>query len=123
MAEPITLLLVDDQQAIRQGLRMRLMREHDMQVVGEACDGTEAIKMALAVKPDVVLLDLELPRMDGITTTTVLQTAVPRSAIVILSLRDDAATQTRALAAGAVGFVSKHGPVETLLTSIRRAVR
>jgi len=117
----ITILLVDDQSIVRQGLRMELALEPDMTVVGEADSGEKALALAAHLQPNVVLMDVELPLMDGITTTAKLRAAAPTCAVVILSLYDDAKMRTRAQAAGAVAFVGKQEPGETLLTAIRRA--
>jgi len=117
----ITVLLVDDQSIVRQGLRMQLALEPDLKVVGEAENGEEALAVAMQLQPDVVLMDVELPLVDGIRTTAKLRTAAPKSAVVILSLYDDARTRVEAEAAGAVAFVGKQEPGETLLATIRRA--
>ncbi len=116
----IRLLLVDDRPAVRRGLRIWLALEPNMEVVGEAGDGAEAISLARALHPDVVLMDVEMPGMDGISATAALRQVVPHSAVVILTLYDDAATRTRAQEAGAAAFVAKHRMEETLLAEIRR---
>jgi DNA-binding NarL/FixJ family response regulator len=115
----IRLLLVDAQQAVRRGLKMRLALEEDLEVVGDTGDATEAIPLARALRPHVILMDVELPGASGIETTQRLQAAAPRSAVVIFTLRDDAATQEQARAAGATAFVAKHRTEETLLAAIR----
>jgi DNA-binding NarL/FixJ family response regulator len=117
----IRVLLVDDQPAVRRGLRMRFQLEPDMQVVGEASTGREALTLAQALTPDVVLLDIEMPGMDGIEATAALRTVVPLSAVVILSIHTDRQTRMRAQAAGAVAFVEKRGTTDTLLSAIRQA--
>ena len=119
----IRLLLVDDQPAVRRGLGMRLHMEPDIQIVGEASTGTEALSKVQALSPDVVLMDVEMPEMDGIEATTSLCMANPQSAVVILSIHDDALTRRRAQAAGAVAFVEKRGATDTLLAAIRQAAR
>jgi DNA-binding NarL/FixJ family response regulator len=116
----VRLLLVDNQPAIRRGLRMWLSLEPDLEVVGEASDGTEAISLTQALCPDVVLMDIEMPGMSGISATAALRSLAPQSAVVILTLHDDTATRTRAREAGAAGFVAKHRMQETLLAEIRR---
>lgn len=115
---PIRLLLVDYQQAVRRGLKMRLALEEDLEVVGEAGDATEAISLARALRPDVIVMDVEMPGVSGIEATQRLSAVAPRSAVVIFTLRDDAATQEQARAAGAA-FVAKHRTEETLLAAIR----
>src|SRR5436305_6008836 len=105
----IRLLLVDDQPAVRRGLGIRFHLESDIQIVGEASTGREALSMVQALSPDVVLMDVEMPEMDGIEATAALRRADSSSAIVILSIHDDMQTRTRAQAAGAVAFVEQRG--------------
>ncbi len=118
----IRVLLVDDQPAVRQGLRIRLVLEPDVEVVGEAGDGAGAISLAQSLRPDVILMDVRMPGMDGISAVRTLRAVAPESAAVILSLYDDARTRARAEEAGAAAFVAKHKVEETLLAAIRRAV-
>ena len=119
----ITLLLVEDELLVRQGLCMWLEGETDTTVVGEASDGAEAITLAQALQPDVVLMDISLPTIDGITAAAAIRAAVPHCAVVFLSLYDDAATRARADAAGAVAFVGKQEGVRALQSAIRQAGR
>ena len=119
----IRLVLVDDQAAVRQGLRMRLLLEPDMTVVGEASNGKEALALVQQICPDVVLMDIEMPDMDGISTTALLRTIIPQSLVVILSIHDDSMTRARAQKAGAMAFIEKRGPMEALLAAIRSAQR
>lgn len=115
----ITVLLVDDLPVVRRGLRMGLALEPDLQVVGEAGDGAEALRLAAVLDPQVIILDIELPGMDGIAACTRLRAAGERAAVVMLSIHEDGADRRQALAAGAAAFVSKHEPVEALLAAIR----
>ena len=117
----IRVLLVDDQPAVRQGLRIRLVLEPDVEVVGEAGDGAGAISLAQSLRPDVILMDVKMPGMDGISTVRTLRALAPESAVVILSLYDDASTRAGAEEAGAAAFVAKHQVEETLLVALRRA--
>jgi len=119
----IRLLLVNDQLAVRHGLGMWLQLEPDILVVGEAGTGAEALALAEQLQPDVVLMDIEMPNMDGITATAALRAVAPQSAVVILSIHDDVLTCMRAQRAGAVAFVEKRGTTEALLAAIRLAVR
>jgi DNA-binding NarL/FixJ family response regulator len=117
----IKLLLVDDQPGVLTGLRMQLSLEPDLDVVGEAQDGAEAISQAQALQPDVIVMDARMPNMDGIEATQALHEMQLKSSVVILSLHDDAVTRAKAKSAGAVAFVAKHEPPESLLSAIRQA--
>ena len=119
----IRVLLADDQPAIRQGLRLRLALEPDIQVVGEAANGAEAVSLATVLAPDVVVMDVAMPVLDGVDATQELRTAAPRTTVVILSLHDDAATRARARGAGATAFVAKHQAEGQLIGAIRDASR
>ena len=118
----IRVLLVDDQPVVRRGLRVRFQLEPDMQVIGEASTGSEALTLAQILTPDVVLMDIEMPDMDGIEATVALRTVVPQSIVVILSIHTDRQTRMKAQAAGAVAFVEKRGTTDILLAAIRQAV-
>jgi DNA-binding NarL/FixJ family response regulator len=117
----IRVLLVDDQAVVRRALRGRFHLEPDLEVVGEASTGREALALAQTFTPDVVLMDIEMPGMDGIEAIAALRRAVPQSVVVILSIYDDAQTRGRAQAAGAVAFVEKRGATDALLSAIRQA--
>ena len=117
----IKVLLVDDQPAVRDGLRMRLELEPDLTIVGEACDGLEAVAQAQTLGPDVVVMDVEMPGLDGIGAAEQLQAKAPSVAIVMLSIHSDTITQARAREAGALAFVEKRAEIDILLAEIRRA--
>jgi DNA-binding NarL/FixJ family response regulator len=116
----IRLFLVDDERHVRQGLRMRLGMEPDIVVVGEAADGASAIDQIPATQPDVVLMDVNLPGLDGIAAAARLRDVSPGCAVVMLSMHDDSRTRERARLAGAHEFVGKHD-IDTALTSAIRA--
>ncbi len=118
----IKLFLVDDQPSALRGLRQRLSLEPDIRVIGEACNGEDAVQLVPTLCPDIVLMDVAMPGMDGITATTELRHVCPQSAVVILSLYDDSATRERAQSAGAVAFVAKDRVEELLLWTVRQAV-
>jgi two-component system NarL family response regulator len=118
--KPIRLLLVDRQQALRRGLTMRFALEPDLEVVGEAGDATETIHLARVLRPDVIVMDIEMPGESGIEVAERLRAVAPWSAVVIFTLRDDAARREKARAAGAAAFVAKYGTEEALLAAIRR---
>lgn len=117
----IRILIVDDQPAVRQGLRLRLSLEPELEVVGEAGDGAEAIALAGSLRPDVVLMDVRMPGTDGIEATAALKVTTREIAVVMLSLYDDSGTRRRAKEAGAAAFVAKHRMEEELPAVIRRA--
>src|SRR5438270_10592232 len=103
----IRLLRVDDQSIVRQGLRMRLLMEPDIVVIGEASSGEQAIELVHELTPDIVLMDVEMPGMDGITATAALRATTTQSAVVMMSIHDDSQTRASAQAAGAAAFVTK----------------
>jgi DNA-binding NarL/FixJ family response regulator len=117
----IRLFLVDDEPHVRRGLRMRLEMEPDFEIVGESGDGHLAIAGVRAVRPDVVLMDIELPGQDGIRATAELAATSPGTAVVMVSMRDDPATRAEARAAGAAAFVGKHEIDFALTRAIRAA--
>lgn len=116
----ITLILVDDQPSVRRGLAMRLALEPDLSVVGEAENGEAALALARALAPDVVVMDVEMPRMDGLAAAQAVRGEALRCRVVIVSIHDDGATRERVRGAGAT-FVSKNGGGEELVDAIRRA--
>ena len=100
---------------------MRIALEQDLEVLGEAGDATEAMPLAQALCPDVILMDIETPGMEGISAIETLRTVTPRSAVVVFTLYDNAVVRARAREAGAAALVAKHQTEETLLAAIRRA--
>lgn len=119
----IRLLLVDDQPAVLRGLRMWLALEPDLMVVGEAATGTDVGELINSVSPDCVLMDVEMPGLDGVDATAVVHALQPALPVVILSLHDDIETRVRAWIAGAAAFVAKHEVEPVLVRTIRDVVR
>lgn len=117
----IRTLLVDDQRLVRAGLRMLCEASEDVQVVGEAQDGQQAITMVDRLVPDVVLMDLRMPGVDGITATQRILAGRPATRVVVLTTFDDDEHLYPALAAGACGFLAKDTAPEALLDGVRRA--
>ena len=117
----IRVLLVDDQPAIRQGLRLRMAAEADIAVVGEAGDGTAALDLARRLAPDVIVMDVAMPGVDGIDATRAIRATLPNSIVVVLTLHDDSITRELASQAGATAFVAKHEADRLLLDTIRDA--
>jgi len=120
MKEIIKVLLVDDEPTVRAGLRMRLELEPDLAIAGEAGNGLEALRLTQEVQPDVVVMDVEMPKMDGITAATELKATASPPPVVMSSIHDDILTRARANAAGAAAFVGKQEGVELLIDTIRR---
>ncbi|MEV4345857.1 response regulator transcription factor [Actinoplanes sp. NPDC049596] len=116
----IRVLLVDDQQLIRAGLRMLCDAENDLEVVGEAGDGREAITLAERLTPDVVVMDLRMPGVDGISATSRILAGRPATRILVLTTFGDDDHLYPALTAGAAGFLLKDAPPAELLDGIRR---
>ncbi|OIN03238.1 DNA-binding response regulator [Idiomarina sp. MD25a] len=118
----IKVLLVDDQTLIRQGLESLLTMSDALTICGQASDGEEAINMIDSVQPDVVLMDIRMPRMDGIETTRRLRQTHPQLPILILTTFDDHELIIKAIAAGAQGYLLKDVSLETLVDAIRALV-
>ncbi len=117
----VRVLLVDDEQLVRTGLRMILGSEPGLEVVGEARDGREALAAVEDLDPDVVLLDLRMPVLDGITATRELVARGVRARILVLTTFDTDRNVVDALHAGAIGFLLKDAPADQLTAAIRAA--
>lgn len=116
----ITLLLVDDQRLMREGMRTLLSLEPDLKVVGEAANGQEALQQALALRPDVVLMDIRMPGMNGVEATRAIRAALPGTRVLILTTFDDDAYVMDALKEGAAGYLTKDLPAEEIADAIRK---
>lgn len=114
----ITVLLVDDHEIVRQGLRTVLDRDGQIRVVGEARDGREAVKMAGKLRPDVILMDISMPIMNGLEATRQILAIRPSTKVVILSAHVDDEYMERARTTGAVGYIAKQMSAETLAWAI-----
>jgi len=119
----IKLLIADDHLIIRQGLRLILETENDFELVGEASDGNEAISLCKKLKPDVVLMDLRMPNMDGLTAIEKLRVEQPNIAVVILTTFNEDELMLRGLQARAHGYLLKDTDRNTLFNTIRAAAR
>ncbi|TCP49349.1 LuxR family two component transcriptional regulator [Tamaricihabitans halophyticus] len=119
----LNVLLVDDQQLVRAGLRMLCDSAPDIEVVGEAADGIEAIELAASTTPDVVVMDLRMPRLDGISATSRIRADQPAIRVLVLTTFDDDDHLYAALAAGACGFLAKDAAPAELLDALHRAAR
>jgi DNA-binding NarL/FixJ family response regulator len=116
-------LVVDDHPVVRGGLVGWLAAQEDLDVVGEAGDGQEALAMVAALSPDVVLMDLRMPRMDGVTATERLAVSHPAVRVLVLTTYDTDADIVRAVAAGATGYLLKDAPLPQLADAVRAAAR
>ncbi|MGT2526067.1 response regulator transcription factor [Streptomyces nojiriensis] len=117
----IRILVVDDQQLVRMGLRMLFEQAQDIEILGEADNGAQAVRLVEHLAPDVVLMDLRMPGTDGITATRRILTARPATRVVALTTFDDDDHLYPVLAAGACGFLVKDTPPAELLEAVRRA--
>ncbi|HRB98642.1 MAG TPA: response regulator transcription factor [Dermatophilaceae bacterium] len=117
----ITILLVDDHQLVRAGLRALLESVDDLRVVGEAGDGDAAVDLAVAERPDVVLMDLSMPRVDGVEATRRLAAAGVDTRVVVLTSFADQPRVQAALAAGAVGYLLKDSDPRDVISAVRQA--
>jgi two-component system, NarL family, response regulator NreC len=120
---PFRLLLADDHVVLRAGLRMLLSVEPDMEVVGEADTGRQAIEQAAALQPDIILLDVTMPDLDGLAALPQLKKVAPQVRVLILTMHQDEAYLRQALQSGAAGYVLKKAADIELLSAIRAVAR
>ncbi|HTL59474.1 MAG TPA: response regulator transcription factor [Candidatus Limnocylindrales bacterium] len=116
--EKIRVLVVDDHPVVRKGLQACLSKQERLKIVGEAADGDEAMKKAVALAPDVVLMDVSMPRRDGLAVTQALRKEVPTTKVLILSVHNKREFIFRIIEAGAHGYVSKEASPDELLRAI-----
>jgi NarL family two-component system response regulator LiaR len=121
MAESISVLLVDDHSMVREGIRAFLVTQPDLTVVGEAGSGEEAIKLAQQHVPDVILMDLIMPQMDGVEATRRVKQVSPRSQVVVLTSYHEDEHIFPALKAGALSYILKDISAEELASAVRKA--
>jgi DNA-binding NarL/FixJ family response regulator len=117
-AKKLRILVADDHELVRRGIRGLLRARHDWKVVGEAANGREAVEKAKKLKPDVAILDISMPDLDGLQTTRQIREAAPRASVVILTMHESDQMVRRVLEAGALGYVLK----SDLATRLVRAV-
>jgi len=119
----VRVLVVDDHPVVRDGLRGMLGTQGDLEVVGEAADGAEALAVAARARPDVVLMDLRMPGMDGVTAIGRLAAEQPSVRVLVLTTYDTDQDVARAIEAGATGYLLKDAPREELFRAVRAAAR
>ena len=120
---PVRVVLVDDQALFREGLRTLLSTRADIEVVGEAADGAQAVVMVGQTQPAVVLMDLQMPVMDGVQATAKLRERFPEVRVLVLTTFDDEGNVFGALRAGAAGYLLKDVSLDTLVSAIHAAAR
>ena len=119
----VRLLLADDHPVVRAGLAGMLAAEPDLEIVGEAADGAEACALARELRPDVVLMDLRMPGVDGVSATAVISAELPATRVLVLTTYDTDADIVRAVEAGATGYLLKDTPRLQLADAVRAAAR
>lgn len=119
MPAPIRVLIADDHDSLREGLSILLEFEDDIQVVAEARDGREAVDQALIHQPDVIVMDITMPRLDGLQATRQIRQMLPETHVLMISAEDDNTGVEQAVACGALGFICKH----TSLMNVPNAIR
>ncbi|HZQ65736.1 MAG TPA: response regulator transcription factor [Gaiellaceae bacterium] len=123
MADEITCLIVDDHEVVREGLRLSLSRAPHIRVIGEASDGEQAIGLVERRRPDVVVMDVRMPGMDGLEATKQITEKVPETAVLIFTAFSERSLLARGLDSGAKGYILKEAPHETLLRAVERVAR
>jgi DNA-binding NarL/FixJ family response regulator len=123
MPDEITTLIVDDHEVVREGLRLSLSRAPHIRVVGEASDGQSAVELAERRKPDVVIMDVRMPGMDGLEATRQLAERAPESKVLIFTAYSERSLLGRGLESGAKGYILKEAPHQTLVRAIEKVAQ
>jgi DNA-binding NarL/FixJ family response regulator len=123
VAEPIRILIADDDQLVRAGIRLILAAHHDLEIVGEAPNGREAVELTVRHRPRIVLLDIQMPVMDGLSALREILRTAPGTHVVMLTTFGEDAYLTEALADGAAGFLLKDSAADDLAPAVRAVAR
>ena len=116
------LVIVDDQDFVRASIKLLLSGEHDLEVVGEAANGREALKLCHRTRPDLALMDVRMPEMDGLATTRAIKRRYPEVSVLILTMHEKQDYLLEAIRAGAAGYVLKDAPERELITAVRKVL-
>jgi DNA-binding NarL/FixJ family response regulator len=119
----LRVLIADDHAVVRQGLKQLFNEQPDMEAVGEASDGPEALDMVRSLKPDVAVVDIAMPKMSGLDAVPLIRDASPETQVVVLSLHSKETYVHQVLASGALGYVLKASPITDVLEAVRKAHR
>jgi DNA-binding NarL/FixJ family response regulator len=120
VADEITCLIVDDHEVVREGLRLALSRAPNIRVIGEAADGETAVALVERRKPDVVIMDIRMPGVDGLEATKAITERDPKAKVLIFTAYSERMLLSRGLESGAKGYILKEAPHETLLRAIEK---
>lgn len=123
MPPPYRILIVDDAPTVREGLRWLLENEPDLEVVGEACDGLEALQGTMALLPDIIILDIDMPLMDGFEVARTIKAALDPPKILFVSVHGDSKFRERAKAAGGDGYAEKGKGWPELIAELRTLIK
>ena len=119
----ISVLIVDDHEVVREGLRLSLSRAPHIRVIGEAADGETALALVERRNPDVVIMDVRMPGMDGLEATKMIMSQVPNASVLIFTAFSERSLLARGLESGAKGYILKEAPHDTLLRAIERVAK
>ena len=119
---PARLVIADDHDFVRSGIKVMLSGEADLKIVGEAGDGQEALELCSRERPDLALMDVRMPRMDGLTATRSIKRTFPDISVLILTMHENEDYLLEAVKAGAAGYVLKDAPQQELITAIRKVL-
>src|ERR671916_1290435 len=120
---PIRIMITDDHALVRDGLRSMLEDEPDLEVVGEASNGREAIELCRSLKPDMVLMDVRMPEMDGLEATRAIKEELPSTSVLMVTMHENPDYLMEALSAGAAGYVLKGASGDRLVNAIKRTLK
>ena len=123
MPDEITALIVDDHEVVREGLRLSLSRAPHIRVVGEASDGASAVELAERRRPDVVIMDVRMPGLDGLEATKLLTERMPSAKVLIFTAYSERSLLGRGLESGAKGYILKEAPHQTLVRAIEKVAQ